>query len=338
MDETGKAAPYVVDERILKRFDQRKTVFGRMLFDADAPFHGRSMYEKAAGIIAAGRDGYSRERFAEALAAWTVYNHFHGAFSKTKLTGSESVMAEPDLPRHPAADPHAMSVAVKRAAKRYGAALVGICRLDRRWIYARDLDGAPVRIPQECRYAVVMAVAMDPAAIAASPRWEACAETGVAYSRMALCVACVAEFIRNLGYRAVPAGNDLALSIPLAIDAGLGGLGRNGLLVTRRFGPCVRLCKVFTDLPLRPDEPSAGVWEFCRRCMRCAEACEADAVRVDAEPSFEIACVSNNPGVLKWTVNHDRCYRFWIENGGECSNCIAACPWTPKSGGERRSS
>jgi len=36
------------------------------------------------------------------------------------------------------------------------------------------------------------------------------------------------------------------------VDAGLGELGRNGLLVTPEFGSRVRLCKVFTELPLQP--------------------------------------------------------------------------------------
>jgi len=44
--------------------------------------------------------------------------------------------------------------------------------------------------------------------------------------------------------------NDTALSIPLAIDAGLGELGRNGLLITAEYGYCIRLCKIFTNLPL----------------------------------------------------------------------------------------
>ena len=65
----------------------------------------------------------------------------------------------------------------------------------------------------------------------------------------------LAEFIRILGYKAIPMGNDTSLSIPLAIDAGLGELGRHGLLITPEYGPCVRLCKVFTDLPLEPDKP-----------------------------------------------------------------------------------
>ena len=47
----------------------------------------------------------------------------------------------------------------------------------------------------------------------------------------------------------------MGITIPMAVDAGLGELGRNGLLLTEKYGPRVRLCKVFTDLPLEPDEP-----------------------------------------------------------------------------------
>ena len=138
----------------------------------------------------------------------------------------------------------------------------------------------------------------------------------------------MAEFIRNLGYKAIPMGNDTALSIPLAIDAGLGQLGRNGLLITPEYGPCIRICKVFTDLPLFVDKPiEFGVTKFCKTCSKCADACEADAIQKTNEPSFKTECISNNQGILRWAVNHDKCYSFWIENGGDCSNCIAACPF-----------
>ena len=59
-------------------------------------------------------------------------------------------------------------------------------------------------------------------------------------SRMAFGTACLAEFIRNLGYSAIPIGNDTALSIPLAIDVGLGEPRGNGLLVTPEHGSCIR--------------------------------------------------------------------------------------------------
>ena len=70
---------------------------------------------------------------------------------------------------------------------------------------------------------------MDWEGINTSPREEASAATVLAYSRMAQLSASLAKYIRSLGYPALPCGNDTAQSIPLAIDAGLGELGRNGL-------------------------------------------------------------------------------------------------------------
>jgi epoxyqueuosine reductase QueG len=99
---------------------------------------------------------------------------------------------------------------------------------------------------------------------------------------MAFTIACLGEFIRNLGYRAIQCGNDTALSIPLAIDAGIGALGRNGLLITPEYGPRVRICKVYTDLPLISNNPNLNFIEklakTCKNCFKCAEACEIDAI------------------------------------------------------------
>ena len=72
---------------------------------------------------------------------------------------------------------------------------------------------------------------------------------GQGYSMMVYTANLMAAFIRGLGYKAIPCGNDTALSIPLAMAAGLGEWSRMGLLVTEKFGPRVRLCKVFTDMP-----------------------------------------------------------------------------------------
>ena len=128
------------------------------------------------------------------------------------------------------------------------------------------------------------------------------------------------------------------MSIPVAIDAGLGELGRNGLLITPQYGPRVRLCKIFTDLVLEPDKPiDFGVKEFCKECKLCAEHCETDAISVDDEPSFEVACRSNNPGALKWYVNAERCYLYWCENGTDCSTCIKVCPYNVASASVRTS-
>ena len=217
-----------------------------------------------------------------------MYEHFSGAFSWSRLEEDQPVLSR--FGRHPATDPGAMSETVKETAAMFGADLVGVCELDRRWVYARDMDGRVVEISPSFTHAVVMAVAMDPAAIAESPGYLAASATGVGYSRMAFVIACLAEFIRNLGYAAIPMGNDTALSIPLAIDAGLGQLGRNGLLITPQFGPRVRISKVFTNLPLVPDEPiDIGVEAMCRVCNKCASSCPGRAIS-HPDPLFAPGC------------------------------------------------
>ncbi len=324
--------PYTINPRLLKRFDERQTIFGRMLNDKKARFYKKGMYDNVKRIIAANRPGYTRIGVANELAAWTVYDYFQGAFSRKKLTDSISIMPKPKWPKYRITSMAALTRQIKATAKIYGASAVGICKVNKQWIYTYNRDGKPIKIPARHKTAIVVAVAMETRAIKTSPAITAGIETAVGYSRSAFCVASLAEFIRYLGFDAISMGNDSALSIPLAIDAGLGELGRNGLLITPAYGPCVRLAKVFTDLPLIPDKPiSFGVTKLCENCRRCAVACAADAIQKDEKPSLKISCPSNNPGVIKWTVNHDRCYEFWIKNGGDCSNCIAACPFDPRT-------
>ena len=226
-----------------------------------------------------------------------------------------------------------MAQQIKKVAHVYGASLVGITRVDKRWIYTHDREGRLIVVPDHFKYAVVMGIEMDPLGIGTSPALPAAVATGTAYSKMAFVIACMGEFIRNLGYDAIQMGNDTALSIPLAIDAGLGELGRNGLLITPEFGSRIRICKVFTDLPLECDEKREfGFEQFCRECKKCAEECEVEAISFEDKPTFNAVCKSNNPGVLKWPVNAEKCYEFWVENGADCSTCISVCPYTVRSG------
>ncbi len=69
---------------------------------------------------------------------------------------------------------------------------------------------------------------------------------------------------------------------------------------------------------------------FCTKCKckLCIDACEVFAISCEAVASYKIKSVSNNPGVKRWVVDVEKCYMFWIENGGGCSNCIAACPFS----------
>ncbi len=318
--------PYVIDQSKLHRFNSRNIIFDRVMWDSSWKGYMRMYDEKVLDIVAEGKPGYSRVDFALSYASWIVHDSFEGGFSWTKLkpyrTSVDTIGIDWTRTKHEVDDPHMMATYIKRTATLFGTSIVGVCKLNRDWLYV-DVD-----IPDEFENAIVMAIEMDADGIAASPAVPAAAATGVGYSKMAFILACMGEFIRNLGYEAIQCGNDTALSIPLAIDAGLGELGRNGLLITPQHGSRVRLCKIFTDLPVEPDKPiEFGVKEFCRECKLCAEHCEAGAISLDDEPSFKVTCRSNNPGALKWYVDTERCYLYWCENGTDCSTCIKVCPY-----------
>ena len=226
---------------------------------------------------------------------------------------------------------------IKKAARFFGAALVGICKLNNLWLYSHvsnDLTGETqeLNLPAKNQYVIVMAIEMDYDHIKTSPTGGSSAATGLGYSKMAVTAGLTAQFIRGLGYGSIPSGNDTALSIPLAIEAGLGELGRNGILVTEKFGPRVRLCKVFTDLPLVPDQPQFfGVERFCELCKKCAQHCPSKAIPF-GERTTEAITISNNSGVNKWMINPEQCYRFWGANRTDCANCIRVCPFNQKPG------
>ena len=325
--------PYLIDRSKLRRFNTKNIIFDRVMWDSSWEGHKRMYDEKVLEIISEGKSGYSRVDFALAYASWIVHDSFKSGFSWKKIepyrSPVDTIGIDLTKTKYEIDDPRRMSVFVKRAARLFGASLVGVCRLNRYWLY-EDTD-----VPEKFQNVIVMAVEMEADGIATSPAVPAAAATGVGYSKMAFILACMDEFIRNLGYEALQFGNDTALSIPLAIDAGLGELGRNGLLITPEYGPRVRLCKIFTDLPLEPDRPiEFGVKEFCKKCKLCAEHCETGAISLDNEPCFEVACRSNNPGALKWYVDVERCYLYWCKNGTDCSTCIKVCPFNVASEGQ----
>jgi reductive dehalogenase len=149
---------------------------------------------------------------------------------------------------------------------------------------------------------------------------------------MAFTAGLLAHHIRGLGYKAIACGNDTACSIPIAIDAGLGELARNGLLITPEFGPRVRLAKVMTNLPLVPDKPiEFGVWNFCAQCEKCADKCPSKSIAY-GEPTDKPNNISNREGVLRWPINAETCLAFWAANGTDCANCIRTCPFNKPKG------
>ena len=244
-------------------------------------------------------------------------------------------------PKLDVTDPAAMSRHIKNVARFFGADIIGICKLDRRWLYSHNhyADYGEIiykeqHVPEEYQYAIVMGYEEDYELLKYFPTYLADAATSRGYARMAITNAHLAAFIRGLGYKVIDCTtNDVALSIPLAMQAGLGQLGRNGLLVSREFGPRLRLSKLLTDLPLEIDQPiDFGVTEFCNACKKCARLCPSQAIWQEertAQPRNE----SNAPGALKWPLDAEQCRMYWGRMSKPCTNCISVCPFNKEMGG-----
>jgi len=62
-----------------------------------------------------------------------------------------------------------------------------------------------------------------------------------------------------------------------AVKAGLGTIGKNGLLIHPSYGSCITLVSILTDLKLEKDIPIQN--ELCPpNCKRCLEKCPAKAL------------------------------------------------------------
>lgn len=319
----------------VKRFDEKNTIFSRIAWD--------EAYQQRVGNIMpfvtltdpAFMEGNALVAGAIHVddTAGSLHPYYPGYFGHIReFGGLYNWEDEVNPEKYKIEDPAEMSLRVKQVARFYGADLVGITKVDKRWLYENYFEpftGNAGPVEMNYKYVIMLGIEMKWDMIHLSPGPEASAATALAYSHMAEISASLAKYIRMLGYEAIPSGNDSGQNIPLAISAGLGELGRIGLMLSPEFGPRQRLCKVFTNIPLVPDKPiDYGIQRYCETCHACAQACPARAIRFE-DRTTEQTSISNRPGILRWPVNVEKCYMFWQENGGiDCSNCVAACPWS----------
>jgi reductive dehalogenase len=293
------------------------------------------------------RPGYGQADRALMHAAW---------YPLMAAKSRASAFAQPDLPLHSwdQSDVDAKqyqfpsmeraATMVRSAARVFGAVRCGITKFDERLVYNPIYDivneqelSWETDFPFKPKSVIVLMIPMDYDNTATSPAWTCEGATGNGYAEMGKVTCQMAKFIRGLGYNAVGAGNDLGNSVAFAIQAGLGEGGRNGSCIAPGVGPRVRLCKVFTNIDFGDayDQPrSWGITEFCKSCMKCAEACPANAISFDEETSFEPTYEfsgepgytwNNHIGLKKWHSDAKKCFNFWLDNDASCLNCLASC-------------
>ncbi len=368
MERGWMKVPYLVDEKRYRRFSEANIAFNtisKKLGHYWVEEYMQNMFKNLEKnrISSLSGDGYPDARLYVSLYAGSrTFNAIIGPYGEGRenmgyLSWNPLLVPEKLFKQKPInIPPEKLSRVVKRAAIFYGADKAGIAKLDRKWVYSETEkemeDGTHVTkkivfedvdqpyeddeklvIPEKVNRAIVLIFKHDYDFIKCSPDMPATTATNFGYAKMGFTAVTLAEFIRAMGYTAIPCMNDTAMSVPLAIDAGLGEFGRHGLLITPEFGSNIRIAKVLTDMPLEPDKPvELGIKKFCQVCKVCAEKCPSSSIPHDDNPTWEGNSECNNPGVYKWYVDVEKCLRFWISNGASCSNCIAYCPFTKPEG------
>lgn len=102
----------------------------------------------------------------------------------------------------------------------------------------------------------------------------------------------------------------------MAVEAGLGEIGINNLLLTPEHGARVRFAALITDAELPPGQPIEASLCQAERCgYACVKACPAGALKMDGSGTDKAAC-------LKYYI------KLGVPgmSGLRCGLCVARCP------------
>ncbi|MBN2236202.1 MAG: reductive dehalogenase [Bacteroidales bacterium] len=215
---------------------------------------------------------------------------------------------------------------IKSWANKLGAVDCGITLLQDYHLYA--VGGRAERYnkiyEKKHAFAIAFTVEMDHRMMQSAPKASAIMESAQQYLESGRIAVQVAHFIRKLGYeaRAHIDGNYEVVCPLVARDAGLGEIGRMGLLMTPNLGPRVRISVVTTNLPLLVDAPSNdfSMIDFCTKCKKCADACPSQAISFGNQKELN--------GVMRWQINQEACFTYWTSIGTDCGRCVSVCPFS----------
>jgi ferredoxin len=298
-------------------------------------------FRREPGLLAPGSAHYHREGFAAADAAfWTIERlrpfvegdvgdvadglGDEGMGPVFKLGGERSqVPAGESAP----IGPDATAKFLKAWALKMGAHSAGITELRDYHLYSHVGRGPDhgEKVELDHTHALALTVEMDKEMVDRAPRSPTAMESALQYVNCGVMAVQLADLIRRLGHRArAHVDGCYRVICPLvARDAGLGEIGRMGLLMTPRLGPRVRIAVVTTDLPLAIDPPAPDLTtiDFCVQCRKCADSCPSRALPFGPPEEDE-------NGVFRWKIDPEACFTLWGRLGTDCARCMAVCPYS----------
>lgn len=108
-----------------------------------------------------------------------------------------------------------------------------------------------------------------------------------------------------------------------AVNAGLGWIGKNTLMITRKHGSFYFIAEIISELEFEYDKPFGG--NYCGDCTRCIDACPTGAITAPRQLDAS-RCISYLTIELKDNIP--------AEFGGKlngwmfgCDICQDVCPW-----------
>ncbi len=197
-------------------------------------------------------------------------------------------------------------------AKSLGVDHIGFTQVPRHLIF----DNKGILYPN----AMVITMEMTKDRIELAPSVKTTQEIFRTYMSLGIIVNQLTEFLRKLGYNAQagPAlGGDVNYPM-LAQKAGLGQVGKHGLLITPDFGPSLRIAAVYTDienLPYTDSNEHQWINEFCENCNQCVKNCPAEAI-------YQNSIVLKDQS--KVCVDYKKC-AIPFSNDHGCTVCVKHC-------------
>ena len=310
------------------RFDERDVMFARgrlkpgsweyQMYYEMRPENkvGDDLTRSKPGLLEKGSKYYHPVHFAIPTASFRLTEILH-----------QIVDGEPSDEKFEPKNPREATKFVIALAKYFGALDADVTELKDYHIYSHvgrgtGVYGEPILLDH--KFAIAFTVEMDFDMVASNPAPPGVLESAKQYVEAARIAVQLAETIRLIGYRARAHidGNYRVIAPLVARDAGLGEIGRMGLLITPKYGPRVRIGVVTTDLPLAIDthERDASVLDFCRVCKKCAINCPVRSIPMDDRKEID--------GAYRWKINADTCYRYWHVIGTDCGRCMTVCPYS----------
>lgn len=316
----------LVDKLPADRIDERDIMFSR-----NELVPGTERYEKyylqnpqnkvkddafreEAGLLSPKSKYYHQKAFTASEASFRTIDQLHDYVDGEPSNNKKSV------------DKDELTKFLKGWAKDIGAIDVGITKVHPYHFYTfkgrRDDYDKPIEIKHKT--AIAFTVEMTHEMVAPAPQASIIMESARQYLESGRIAVQLAGFIRELGYnaRAHIDGNYQVICPLVARDAGLGEIGRMGLLMTPKLGPRVRIGVVTTDLELEEDEyiPNNSAIDFCVMCKKCAECCPSQSIQFENPVSIN--------GVKRWQINSEACFTYWCKAGTDCGRCMAVCPYS----------